>query len=566
MVERLDDIPVLLAIFKRLGLAEVIDKRIPRHWLQQGLSVGQLAEAFLAYIFSQSDHCKVHVREWARQQAMLLEELFGIPIRDTDFTDDRLGQVLRHLSDDAVWTQIEADLWEQSIQVYNLRPERARLDATSVSGFHTVHEGGLMQYGYNPRHPGQPQIKMMVGSVDIGSNGHLVATDVISGERADDPLYIPILQRLRETLKEKGLLYIGDSKMSAVGIRADIVSHGDFYLMPLAEVGEISALLDSYVESIVAGNQIATLISSEGKTPEVIGGGYETHWILTATLPDGKSMTWEERVLIVRSQALAARERANLEHRLDKANTALQKLTPAPGRGKQAVRDEVELHERVSKILSRHGVANYLHYEIEKVETTIPRYIGRGRGGPNRPQRTVTECYYRITSVTRDESAITEATWRMGWRLYGTNQPADILPLEQAIPLYRRAPCIERHFHLLKSMPVEIEPLWVRRDDQIKGMNRLLSLGVRTLTLIEIVARRSLSEREETLPGLYEGNPKQETAQPTASRMLRAFRYIHRIRFDDGKRVIDYVTPLSPLQQRILSIIGLDQNIYNNSC
>ena len=37
-----------------------------------------------------------------------------------------------------------------------------------------------------------------------------VATEVLSGEKADDPLYIPAIQRVRETLMTRGLLYIGD--------------------------------------------------------------------------------------------------------------------------------------------------------------------------------------------------------------------------------------------------------------------------------------------------------------------------------------------------------------------
>jgi transposase len=169
---------------------------------------------------------------------------------------------------------------------------------------------------------------------------------------------------------------------------------------------------------------------------------------------------------------------------------------------------------------------------------------------------------YEITGVFREESALREATWRMGWRLVATNQPAEELPFDEAIRLYRKAPRIERQFHLLNDAPVGIEPLFVRLDDQIKGLTRLLSLCVRLLTLLEIVARRNLAEQKETLEGLYEGNPRQSTDQPTAPRLLKAFGHIDRVFLPLEGRILCYLTPLSPLQRKILSMLELDERIY----
>ena len=564
-IERLDDMPVLLALQHRLGLASVIDRHIRRHWLHQGLSIGQLIVGWNTYVLSQADHRKVRVRAWATEHQDLLAELLGAPIRDTDFTDDRLGQVLTHLSDDTAWAAIEADLWQQSVQVYRLRPARVRLDPTTVHGYHTVSEDGLMQYGYSPDHPGPPQVKIVAGSVDIGTNGHLVATDVVSGEQADDPLYQPVLRRLRQALQEPGLLYMGDSKMSALATRADIGAADDYYLVPLAEVGEVPQLLTASVAAIVAGEQPATLVyahDDQGQPTALIAAGYETQRGQAYTPPGGESTTWTERILVIRTPGEATKDAAVLQHRLAQATTALLALTPAPGRGHRQIRTASALCQKAAAILARWRVADYLRYTYQRAETTTTRYVGRGRGGPHRPQRTITQVRYEITGVARDAAAITAATWRLGWRLYGTNQPAADLPLDEAIRLYRHAPRMERHFHLFNAAPVGIEPLYVRRDDQIKGLARLLSLGVRLLTLIEIVARRNLARRGETLTGLYEGNPKQQTSQPTATRLLRAFRSIHRGQLQAAGQTVGYLTPLSSLQRQILTLLELDTCIY----
>ncbi len=44
---------------------------------------------------------------------------------------------------------------------------------------------------------------------------------------------------------------------------------------------------------------------------------------------------------------------------------------------------------------------------------------------------------------------------------------------------------MENTFHLLKDRPLGISPLYVRNDDQITGLTRLLTLALRILTLIQ---------------------------------------------------------------------------------
>ena len=36
--ERIDDFVLLIRVMMRLGLPEILDGHIPRHWLQEGLS------------------------------------------------------------------------------------------------------------------------------------------------------------------------------------------------------------------------------------------------------------------------------------------------------------------------------------------------------------------------------------------------------------------------------------------------------------------------------------------------------------------------------------------------
>ncbi|MBL7184617.1 MAG: hypothetical protein ISS50_09245, partial [Anaerolineae bacterium] len=96
---------------------------------------------------------------------------------------------------------------------------------------------------------------------------------------------------------------------------------------------------------------------------------------------------------------------------------------------------------------------------------------------------------------------------------------------------------------------------------------------LRALVIIEFVVRRSLAEAQETrcpelvegLSGLYAGNPKRRTARPTAELLLDAFDEITLIiRFNQvGEIVEKYLTPLNELQRRILGLLGLSSDIYD---
>ena len=94
VIERLDDIPLLILLQQLVGLGEVIDEAIDRHWLHQGLSIGQLVIGWIAYVLSEGDRRKVAVEDWAVEHQDILSELLGTPLRRTDFSDDRLSQVL----------------------------------------------------------------------------------------------------------------------------------------------------------------------------------------------------------------------------------------------------------------------------------------------------------------------------------------------------------------------------------------------------------------------------------------------------------------------------------------
>src|SRR5215470_3892327 len=418
--ERIDDIPLIIGLANKLHLAEVLDHHMGTHRLQQGLHKGQLAVGWLAYILSQADPRKSAVRDWANSMPHTLEHLLGHPIRAVEFSDDRLGGVLYRLSNDATWEAIERSLWTATVTVYEFTLAGIRLDSTTSYGYHRVTDEGVMQRGHSKDHrPDLPQLKVMAAAAE--PSGHLIACDVHPGQCADDPLYTPLLQRVRGIVGRQGLLYAGDCKMAALATRAEIAAHHDFYLMPLPLTGETATHVDSWITAIVEGVQEATLLW-DGERLQ--GAGYEFERPLWARV-DGSPVYWTERVQVVRSPTLAQRPQATLEKRLAAAEEELRALTPAPGRGKRPIRDADTLQSAIARVLERHDVGGLLTATWERHETTVTRYVGRGRGGPERPTRTQVQGRYALTGVRRNEGAIVARRQRLGWRVQVTNAPVD---------------------------------------------------------------------------------------------------------------------------------------------
>src|SRR5258705_7918072 len=147
ITERVDDVALLIGPMVKMGLPEVLDRHIPRHWTQRGLSWGWTAVIWLASIVTEGDHRKVSVETYLKGMHHTLSALTAQVIEPLDLSDDRLSHLLKHLSKPTYWHQIERDLNARRIEEHALSQKVIRCDATTVTGDHEVTEGGLLQCG-----------------------------------------------------------------------------------------------------------------------------------------------------------------------------------------------------------------------------------------------------------------------------------------------------------------------------------------------------------------------------------------------------------------------------------
>ena len=229
--ERVDDIPAIIAHLKKMRVAELLDNHFPPNGNWQGLSLGKTTVVWLAFILSEGDHRLYRVEPWGQAHQRTLRRCLGSEVKPRDLTDDRLATTLDYLSVAERWAAFERDLNQSVLRVYDLQGRVVRVDTTTAGAYVTPE--GLFQLGHSKDHrPDLPQVKIAMAVLD--PLGLPLTTTVVAGHTADDPLYLPEIAKVRQTAQRTGLTYVGDCKMAAIGTRAEIVAHQDFYLCPLS--------------------------------------------------------------------------------------------------------------------------------------------------------------------------------------------------------------------------------------------------------------------------------------------------------------------------------------------
>jgi hypothetical protein len=108
----------------------------------------------------------------------------------------------------------------------------------------------------------------------------------------------------------------------------------------------------------------------------------------------------------------------------------------------------------------------------------------------------------------------------------------------------------------------------VQRDDHAQGLFHLLTLGARVLAVGDYQAKQALAQDKAELTGIYRGNVHRGTTRPTTERMLKAFEHINLLLMpaDTAAQTpaVCFVTPLSPVQERILALLGLPTTLYTS--
>jgi hypothetical protein len=345
-----------------------------------------------------------------------------------------------------------------------------------------------------------------------------------------------------------------DGKGAALSIRAYLASRKDYYLCPLPETIVSAEQRQALLQPVWQGLQPLQQVyrpTADGHSEELVAEGFWVDVPLTATV-NGQEVRWTERRWLVRSLAHAAGQHQQLERRLHKAEEELAQLNVRK-QGKKRL-TAPELQAAAAQIVTKHRVEGLLRCQLQTSIQTRKK-----RRYKDRPARVEKQRQHRL-EVSRCQEAITQAQRQMGWRVYATNQRT--LKLAAVVWGYRGQYRLEDNWSRLKGKPCGLTPLYLQYESRIVGLVLLLSLALRLLTVLEWKVRQKLQESGQTLKGLHPGQPGRQNRRPSAELLLRALRGIHLTVVEAAGQRRTQVTPLTGLQQTLLTLWGLPPELY----
>jgi transposase len=555
-VEVVADLPVLWALLQRLDLPCALDRLFPtpRNW-KGPLTPGEVLAVWLLFILSRGDHCLSHVLPWVQQHQRTLSALLGKHLLPVHFHDDRLADWLDRLAAADCFAALEQQLNGQTIRVYQLPTDTVRIDTTTANCYADVlSEQGLLQFGHSKDDPDRPQFKIAAAVLD--PLGMPLATAVVPGNTSDDPLYIPAIASVRQSLGSGGRTYVGDCKMAALATRAFVAAEADFYLCPLSEKQLSRAERRELLRGVFDGTVALQSVSRGGREAEpeeLVAQGFCLDVELTAQL-EQQQVQWTERRWLVRSVAYAQGQQEALDRRLASAEASLHELVTRKQGKKQLF--HAELMEAAQAIVKREGVEGLLSYQATaRIRKT------KKRAYRDRPAREETEVFFEI-QVQREEEAIEQKKREMGWQVYSTNGLH--ASMEAVVWAYRGQYRIENDWSRLKGRPLGLTPVYLQDEERIVGLVYLLSLALRVLSLAEWQVRERLQKECSTIQGVYAGQASRKSARPSAELLLEVMKTISFSVVVVNSQTYALLSPLSDVQKRLLLLWDLPPDLYEN--
>ncbi len=143
----------------------------------------------------------------------------------------------------------------------------------------------------------------------LDSLGMLLLGATLTGNGGDSSEYLPTWRKMTEIIGHREFLYLADSKASTWENRAKIHAEGGIYCFPLAMTQPRPKLLADWVKNPPTEVEKIVEKEEEESAPLEIGNGFEIPLGNIGVEPETeKKSQWDERWLVIKSNALASRQ------------------------------------------------------------------------------------------------------------------------------------------------------------------------------------------------------------------------------------------------------------------
>jgi len=361
-------------------------------------------------------------------------------------------------------------LLDRQARIENKLAKKHLVEGTLVlydvsSSYYTGHKSELIKHGYS--RDGKKAFPQIIYGLLCNRDGCPVAIEVFSGNTADPQTLASQIQKLRQRFSLQRVVLVGDRGM--------ITSRRiDEEMREVAGLDWITALRTENIRKLVANKAIQPSLFDEKNLAEMTSDDFPG-----------------ERLIVCRNPLLADERKRKRRELLQATEKDLEAIARAVARANNPLHGEGQIGLRVGRVLNKYKMAK--HFELE---ITADRFT-----------------YQRRENQIAEEAALD------GLYVIRTSVAAQDLSSEETVRAYKSLSQVERAFRTMKTVDLEIRPIYHWKDDRIRAHVFLCMLAY----YLEWHLRRDLKpllfddhERavaEETRPSIVAPAPRSEAAQ-----------------------------------------------------
>jgi transposase len=548
-------LPMVNQLLGRMRLEEFLQDALPKEDGRTKLSPTKALLVLLRNLLVSREPI-YGVGEWAARYA---PDLLGLSENEVGLlNDDRVGRALDKLFAADVPSLVLA-VATHVVKEFGLCLDELHNDSTSIS-FFGAYLGAAMErrvlgrptlaitFGHSKDH--RPDLKQLLFILTVTADGGVpLHFRAASGNVTDDTTHRDTWELLCQLTGRRDFLYVADSKLATRENMAHIHQHQGRFITVLPKTrSEDGAFRSLVTQGQVTWRPLWEKTDDDGQVIDRYSTSEHP-----ATTAEGYRLVWYHSLRKAQQDTLT---RAGQIERALKELASLGEKLRSP---RTRYRQEAKVEEAVAEILASCGAEAWIVTKIEpKTEETF-RQARRGRPSKDTPYIKKVSMRFDLTYLI-DDARVAEDARSDGIFPLITNL-AELSELE-LLKTYKRQPSIEKRFSQLKT-DFEVAPVYLKAVHRIQALLSVYFFALLLEALLERELRQAMQHKGvESLPLYPEGRP---CRWPTARRVLDLFESIQRHTFTHSKRPAEIlVTDLTPVQRRLLTLIGLPPKHYGH--
>jgi len=294
-------------------------------------------------------------------------------------------------------------------------------DITSIYLEGEYAESEIVAFGH-PKADGKRGCPQVVIGLICNAEGCPVGIEVFAGNTKDETTVLEKIAQIHDDFGIEEIIFVGDRGM--------ITQANYDKVKDIRGLSTITALTHPQILKLIDGKHIEPELFDETKIVEIID-------------PEDQ----QRRLCLCRNPQSALKEANTRQALLEQTRKALDKI--ALGSTKKSARAE-QVGERVGKVLNRYQMGKFVDWQLTDIEVV--------KGKPAKSME-----------WTFDEAAIERESLIDGCYIVASDVSKERLDSEQTVAAYKSLTLVEQAFRNLKTVQIDLRPIFHNRDDRIKA-------------------------------------------------------------------------------------------------